>query len=472
MSIEKGKKYSGKKIVILGLAKSGAAVAKLVQRCGAEVIVNDKKSREESPEAAELEKLGITVICGEHPEDLINQTIDLVIKNPGIPYSILPVEKAISLGIPVVTEIEIAYELSDAPIIGITGSNGKTTTTTLVGEILHNGGLSPVVAGNIGTVLSEQAVSVKSDQILVAELSSFQLKGTRAFHPAIACLLNVYDAHLDYHKTKEDYIHSKMKLFANQCPEDVAVLNYDNNVCRMASRQIKSTLLWFSLGEPVEQGSYIDNGFVMWKRPEAGSLAERMAHTPLIEKIIAVDDIALPGSHNLENVLASVCIAKAAGVDAEKIAGILRTFTGVEHRLEFVTEVEGVKYYNDSKATNPEAATRALRAFSAPIVLIAGGLDRGIDFKELVPVFSERVKGIIVYGQTAEKLSARAREAGINNIKCVDTVTDAVAAAHLMAQAGDIVLLSPACASWDMYKSFEERGSMFKQSVHKLKTSR
>ena len=295
---------------------------------------------------------------------------------------------------------------------------------------------------------------------MVAELSSFQLKGTSHFRPWIGCLLNVYNAHLDYHKTKEDYVHSKRNLFINQTAEDVAVLNYDNSYCREVANGLNATVLWFSLKSQVEQGSFIQNGNVCYQ----GSSSQ-------VEEIIPVSEIALPGEHNLENVLAAVAMTRAAGVSTAAIRKVLSRFTGVEHRLEYVAEVEGVKYYNDSKATNPEAASRALKSFSQPIVYIAGGLDRGIDFQELVPLLRERVKTLITYGQTADILLARGQDAGVKNLIRVDNVNDAVVKAHQVAEHGDVVLLSPACASWDMYTSFEQRGSMFKQSVHKLKSS-
>ena len=472
MAMERGKqKYAGKQVVVLGMAKSGVAAARVLSRCGATVKLNDRKPEAECEGVEELREAGITVICGGHPDDLMHAGIDLVVKNPGIPYEAPPVQAALALGIPVVTEVELAYQLSDAPLIGITGSNGKTTTTTLIGEILEAAGLSPVVAGNIGTPLSEQAADVTSAQKLVAELSSFQLKGTEQFRPEIGCLLNVYDAHLDYHKTKDDYIQSKQKLFNNQNAADIAVLNYDNAFCREMAERIESTVLWFSSEAEVTQGSFVRDGAVIFKRPVSGPAAARFMDASLEEEIIRLDEIALPGAHNLENVLAAVCVARASGAPAEALRRVLSTFSGVEHRLEFVAEINGVKYYNDSKATNPEAASRALTSFTAPIVWIGGGLDRGIDFTELIPILRQHVKAAIVYGQTAEKLLDRAEDAGIIRAERVDTVTDAVNEAHRIAQPGDIVLLSPACASWDMYKSFEERGVLFKQSVHKLKTS-
>ncbi len=472
MSIEEGRTlYKGKQAVVLGLAKSGAAVARTLKACGAVVTVNDKKPENECEEAELLRKEGISVICGGHPDDIVNPDVDIVIKNPGIPYTVAPIQKAESLGIPVVTEVEIAYELSDAPLIGITGSNGKTTTTTLIGRMLEEGGLAPIVAGNIGTPLSEQALQAKTNQVLVAELSSFQLKGTRKFRPVIACLLNVYDAHLDYHKTKEDYVHSKSKLFMNQDESNVAVLNYDNEICRNLAEEIRSQILWFSVTEEVEQGAFLRDGAIVFKRSLSGTLADKLDKSPEEEVVVRLEELALPGAHNVENMLAAICVARASGADMEALRHVLRTFSGVEHRLEFVDEINGVKYYNDSKATNPEAASRALDSFSAPIVWIGGGLDRGIDFHELVPLLRRHVKAVITYGQTAEKLLARAEDAGIIRTKRVDTVIDAVAEAKSIAREGDIVLLSPACASWDMYKSFEERGVLFKQSVHKLKTS-
>jgi UDP-N-acetylmuramoylalanine--D-glutamate ligase len=450
----------GKQIIVLGLAKSGLAVSKLMAELGAEVIVNDRLPEESLKHVDELRGLGIKVIAGGHPANLIHQGIDLVIKNPGIPYTADPVQKAIELGIPVITEVEFAYCISEAPIVGITGSNGKTTTTTLVGEILKQAGQQPIVAGNIGTVLCEQAELATKDNVLVAELSSFQLKGTVSFRPKAACLLNVTPAHLDYHKTWEDYFASKEKLFANMRDEDIAVFNADNEAARVAASHVNCSVLWFSRQKEVEQGASVQKGQLVF-RSLKGEL----------EVIMPVSEIAIPGTHNLENVLAATALCKALGASNEAIRKVLSTFTGVEHRLEFVAEVNGVKYYNDSKATNPQAANKALQSFKQPIVWIAGGLDRGIDFLDMTPFCSEHVKAIVAYGQTKEKFMELGKRSGLNQLFTVDNVREAVLSASQLAKPGDIVLLSPACASWDMYTSFEERGSIFKESVHKLKTS-
>lgn len=451
------KYWENRKVVVLGLARSGLAVAKLLHRLGAKVVANDIKPRVECPEAGILEELGIPVICGEHPDDLVHDNVDLLVKNPGIPYRAKPVEQALAKGIPVVTEVEIAGWLSKAPIVGITGSNGKTTTTTLVGKMLSAGGLEAVVAGNIGQALTDIVQEVKADQWLVAELSSFQLKGTIEFHPKAAALLNVVPAHLDYHETMEDYILSKKRIFQNQTREDVAVLNFDSEVCRQIGESVASQILWFSRKEQVGQGVFVRGGWIATRlpgQPEQG--------------ILPVKEVALRGEFNLENALAATAVALSCGCPVSAVQETLRTFRGVEHRLEHVATIQGVEYYNNSKATNAQAAIHSLQSFDEPVVLIAGGLDRGVDFKELVPVFKERVKAVIAYGQTKSIFMERAKEAGIEERHTTTDVKEAVELASRLAQPGDVVVLSPACASWDMYTSFEERGSIFKQAVHSL----
>ncbi|OYD06619.1 UDP-N-acetylmuramoyl-L-alanine--D-glutamate ligase [Paludifilum halophilum] len=448
--------WSGRSVIVLGLARSGVAVTKLLHQLGAKVTVNDRKPRSESPEAEELERMGISVVCGGHPENLIGEGVDLLVKNPGIPYWVPPVQQAIQQGIPVVTEVEVAYRTTASPMIGITGSNGKTTTTALVGRMLSAGGVRSRVAGNIGRALTELVREMDPNERLVAELSSFQLKGVETFRPRIGALLNVVPAHLDYHGTMEDYVRSKEKMFVNQTTDDIAVLNRDSTECRETARRLKGKVWWFSRREPVECGVFIRDGWVIHRTPEA---VER--------KVIHSSEIRLPGVH-VENALAAATIALAAGCRLEAVRQELRTFSGVEHRLEYVTDVNGVRYYNDSKATNAKATIAALESFEEPIVLIAGGLDRGTDFRELIPAFGQRLKGIVTYGQAATVLSARAEDAGISRRIRTEDVTEALHAASRMAEAGDIVLLSPACASWDRYTSFEERGSIFKQAVHSL----
>lgn len=464
------KDYKDKQVVVLGLAKSGVAVAKLLDDAGAKVIVNDKKERSLCPEAEVLEARGIAVVCGKHPADLIHAEVELVVKNPGIPYFAEPVQKAIELGIEVVSEVEVAYHICKAPVIGITGSNGKTTTTTWVGKMLEAAALLPIVAGNIGRALCEAAEEATAANWMVVELSSFQLKGTTQFKPQIACLLNIYETHLDYHGSLDDYIASKAKLFANQTAEDVAILNWDDEACRQLIPAIQAKLIPFSMREALAVGVYLlkndqNEEWVVF-RNEAG----------LINWIAATSSLGIPGRHNIENALAASAIALSCGVSFAIIAKVLQEFRGVEHRLEFVSTWGEVTFINGSKATNPAATIKDLEAFERPIVLIAGGLDRGMEYNELTPYFQQKLRALVTMGETREKLNQIAEQAGITFVRSVDNanssaeaLTEAVCIASELAQPGDIVLLSPACASWDMFVSYEERGRIFKQAVHNLK---
>ncbi|MFE5319869.1 UDP-N-acetylmuramoyl-L-alanine--D-glutamate ligase [Paenibacillus sp. NPDC056579] len=467
--------YRNEQVVILGLARSGVAVAKLFHELGAKVTVNDKKERNLCPEADELAALGISVICGSHPSGLIHEDVKLVVKNPGIPYTIEPIERAQELGIEIVTEVEVAYHVCKAPMICITGSNGKTTTTTWIGIMLEKAGLKPIVAGNIGRALTEAALVAEADNHMVVELSSFQLKGTYDFKPRIACLLNIYETHLDYHGSIDDYIESKAKLFANQGADDTAVLNWDQPVCRQIASSAKANVLPFSIQEELEYGVFVTPTFKESVPAEDRHIVYRDKKGS-VHRILGVKEIGIPGTMNVENALAASCAALTAGVSIDTIAQVLREFRGVEHRLEHVATKDGVDYYNNSKATNPAASIKTIESLEQKIVLIAGGLDRGSDYMELLPVFqSGRIKGIVALGQTKDKICHVARLAGMSLVKTVDTannaqdaVNEAVREAADMAEAGDVVLLSPACASWDMFPSYEERGSMFRQSVHNL----
>jgi UDP-N-acetylmuramoylalanine--D-glutamate ligase len=445
--------YQDKNILVIGLAKSGLAAAKLLHELGAKVTVNDQKRFEENKEAQSLEKMGIRIICGGHPLELLDESFDLIVKNPGIPYHNPLVAKALDKGLPIITEVELAYQISEAPFIGITGSNGKTTTTTLIYEMLKEGGKKPLIAGNIGTVACEVAKEASEDNWIVTELSSFQLMGTIDFQPKISVLLNIFDAHLDYHGTKEEYVKAKGNLFKNQTADNYAVANADDETVLKLVESANAKKVLFSTRQHLQSGAWVENGTVYFNG----------------EKIIETKDIALPGMHNLENILAAISAAKIAGVDNDAITRVLKTFTGVKHRLQFVAEVNGRKFYNDSKATNILATQKALSAFeNDSIILLAGGLDRGNEFDELIP-YLKNVKAMILFGQTARKLERVAKEAGIEIIEHVDNVEKAVPIAYKLSQPGNIILLSPACASWDQYKTFEQRGDIFVGAVHMLK---
>lgn len=443
--------YRNKKVLVLGLAKSGVSAALLLHELGALVTVNDLKPFSENPEAQSLLEKGIKVICGEHPEDLLDEGFQLVVKNPGIPYSNFLIEDAISRKIPVITEVELAYKISEAEFIGITGTNGKTTTTTLIFEMLKEGQKNPLIAGNIGTVASGVAKEATSENKIVIELSSFQLMGIREFRPHIAIITNLYEAHLDYHGTREQYVEAKKNIYKNQREEDFLILNFNQEECRQLAEETKATVIPFSTEEYLENGASVKDGYIYFNG----------------EKVIEYRKIVLPGKFNLENILASVAAAKLTGVTNDAIEQVLTTFHGVKHRLQFVRDVNGTLFYNDSKATNILATRMALTSFKQPIVLLAGGLDRGNGFDELIP-YLDNVKALITFGETKDKLIQTGEKAGIESLHAVNNVEEAVPLAYSLSQPGDVVLLSPACASWDQYKNFEIRGDIFINAVHKL----
>ncbi|GMA49171.1 UDP-N-acetylmuramoylalanine--D-glutamate ligase [Alicyclobacillus contaminans] len=432
-------------------------MAQLLLSRGCRVTVNDRRPRREVESAVEaLEARGASVVLGDHPLSLLDQPLDYIVKNPGIPYSLPLLVEAGRRGIPVYTEIEVAtWELA-SPIVAITGSNGKTTTTTLVGEILAEAGKEPVVAGNIGRVLSGLVDQIRPEQPVVLEVSSFQLLGTETFHPRIAALLNLYPAHLDYHETYEAYAQAKWRMFRNMTANDTAVLNYDQEELRAHAPTLSASVIYFSRRGPVPEGVFVANGEMVVRRDGRDT------------RLMPVSALGLKGEHNLENALAATALAIWSGADIEAVKSVLMRFRGIEHRLEFVLERQGVSWYNDSKATNPTAAIRALRSFSDHVIWIAGGLDRGDDFHVLTEVLQGRVKAAVLLGQSAERIAIMCREAGVPEVRLVCSVEDAVRAARNMAAPGDVVLFSPSCASWDMFSSFEERGRIFKQAVHTL----
>lgn len=448
--------YINKKILVLGLGRSGYAVAKLMHDLGAEVTVNDRNDLIGNKHAEELKKMGLRVIGGGHPLDLVDEKVSVLIKNPGIPYTNPLVQKARNMGIRVITEVEIASELSESPFIGVTGSNGKTTTTMLLGEMMKGSDLEPVVAGNIGTALTSIIRDVTSRNVIVAELSSFQLLGTETLHPRIAVVLNIFDHHLDYHGTVENYARAKARITMNQTSGDYLVYNADSErVIKYVADKTKATTVPFSTTKKVETGAYLADGAIYFKN----------------ERIMGIDEMGLPGEHNLQNALAAVAAASLCDVPAEYIARVLRTFTGVRHRLQYVGVIQGRTIYNDSKATNILATSKALASFPGKeVVLLAGGLDRGNTFDALIADLKKaKIKAALLFGETTAKLQDACEKAGIPTIKAVKNVEAAVPEAFSLSQSGDVILLSPACASWDQYKSFEQRGDIFIDEVNKFR---
>ncbi|MEL3960433.1 UDP-N-acetylmuramoyl-L-alanine--D-glutamate ligase [Lysinibacillus endophyticus] len=443
--------FQHKKVLVLGLAKSGVAASELLHQLGAFVTVNDSKPFDENPQAQELLKKGITVICGRHPEDLLDEGFELIVKNPGIPYSNPIIVDAINRGLPVITEVELAYLISEAPIIGITGTNGKTTTTTLIFEMLNNGQKQPLIAGNIGTVACGVAAEAKKENVIVTELSSFQLMGTIEFKPNIAILTNLYDAHLDYHGTFEEYAEAKFNITKNQDENDWLIYNASQEVVKKFADRSKAQKVPFNSNGRTEEGISADEETIYWMGK------------PYLSRL----NIALPGKHNLENALAAIAACILYGCDKSAIEEVLKTFTGVRHRTQFVREWNGRKFYNDSKATNCLATKVALNAFQQPIILIAGGLDRGHSFEELRDSM-QYVKAVVAYGQTGERFIEFAKSCGIEQTILAQDVEDAVVKAVPLSESGEVILLSPACASWDQYKSFEVRGDLFINAVMNL----
>ncbi|KGR80444.1 UDP-N-acetylmuramoyl-L-alanine--D-glutamate ligase [Ureibacillus manganicus] len=440
-----------KKVLVLGLAKSGVAAAELLHELGAFVTVNDSKPFEENPQAQSLLQKGITVICGRHPEDLLDEGFELIVKNPGIPYSNPIIKNAIERKLPVITEVELAYLISEAPFIGITGTNGKTTTTTLIYEMLNNGHRNPRIAGNIGTVACSVAKEATKDDCIVIELSSFQLMGIQKFKPKIAILTNLYDAHLDYHGTFDEYRNAKLNITKNQDESDWLIFNTNQEVLRESVKDSKAKKVPFNSDHRTEEGISADETTIYWQGE------------PFIDRSI----IALPGKHNLENILAALAASILYGCDKEKMEEVLKTFTGVRHRTQFVREWQGRKIYNDSKATNCLATKVALDAFTAPTILLAGGLDRGHSFEELRDSM-KNVEGVVAFGETKERFIEFARSCGVKVAIEAEDVEDAVQKAATISNQGNIILLSPACASWDQYPNFEVRGDVFIEAVMKL----
>ncbi|MDO6449740.1 UDP-N-acetylmuramoyl-L-alanine--D-glutamate ligase [Oceanobacillus profundus] len=437
-------------IVVLGLARSGTAAAEALLANDKTIRVHDKQATEQDETVIRLKEMGAEVIIGSHPISILDG-MDLVIKNPGISYDNPIVAEAIRRDIPIITEIELAYYLFDGPIIGVTGSNGKTTTTTLVTDMLKKSERPVRVAGNIGIVATEAVQSMQDDEALVLELSSFQLQGTEKFRPTTAILLNIFEAHLDYHKTLSNYKQAKFNIFRNQTKDDYLIYNAEDKAIAEEVKDARAKLIPFSVHQKLEAGAWIDDKYVYFKN----------------EKIIELKEIVLVGEHNLQNILAAIAAAKLNGATNEGIYRVLTTFSGVEHRLQFVENINGRLFYNDSKATNILATQKALDSFKQPTILLAGGLDRGNEFTDLKPHL-KHVRAMVVFGQTASKLKELAAEVGIEKVIESENVEDAVHAAHSISEENEVILLSPACASWDQYRTFEERGDMFVQAVHKL----
>jgi UDP-N-acetylmuramoylalanine--D-glutamate ligase len=441
------------RVLAIGLARTGVATALFCAKHNAIVTATDARPENELGDVpAKLREAGVTLELGGHVETTYLAQ-DLIIPSPGVPADDPLLTKARSKGITIWGEIELAYRFMEGELIGITGSNGKTTTTTLVHHILSSAGRTAILAGNVGTPLIACVEQMKPATVSVAELSSFQLELTDKFRPNIAVFLNLTPDHLDRHKTVEAYAAAKARIFAKQTELDAAVLNADD-APTVALAPKKPQRFWFSRKKLVDQGACVRGEDVI------------IVHSGKEEFVMKVAEIPLPGAHNVENVLAAATAARLARVDASEIAKAVRSFTAVEHRLEFVSEVAGVRYYNDSKATNVDATLKALDAFPGRILIILGGKDKGSDYTVLQKSLREKAILALLIGAAADKIEKQIT--GSVAIERAGTLENAVAVASQAAKPGDIVLLAPACASFDQFQSYEQRGRIFKELVHRL----
>lgn len=445
--------YNGKKALVCGMARSGIAAAKLLNRLGARVTLQDMKKREEiSADVLALEGEGIVLYTGANPDEIACAQ-DLIVLSPGIPCDLPFIAAAENAGIEVISEVELAYCLTPCPITAITGTNGKTTTTTLTGEIMKTAYSGTAVVGNIGVPYSEEVERLTEKDWVVAEISSFQMEKAKEFHPHISAVLNITPDHLNRHKTMDVYIAMKERVFAKQTAEDFCILNHGDAACRKMADKTAAKVFFFDSSETLAEGIYLDGDAieVRW-----GAINETLIH---------VDELQILGVHNYENVMAAAAMGICAGIALDTIRTVLKGFAGVAHRIEYVATVDGVDYYNDSKGTNVDASIRAVLAMKKPIVLIGGGYDKGSSFDEWTKLFPGRVKHLVLIGVTAPKVRASAEKFGFTAISDCETFEEAVDLCREKAEDGDCVLLSPACASWGMFDNYEQRGDMFKEQV-------
>lgn len=447
-----------KKVLLVGLAKTGVSTIKKLDKLGASIVVTDIKPKEKLEDIlSQLNGLNnVEYILGSHPEDISD--IDLTIVSPGVPLDLPFIEKLKESNVKIIGEVELAYTLSNNPIfVGITGTNGKTTTTSLVGEIFKEANRDTYIVGNIGNPVIDTVDYTDKNSVLVTELSSFQLESIDTFRPKVSSILNITEDHLNRHHTMENYINAKARIFENQEKSDFSILNYDDSIVRSLNKNNNASILYFSRQEKIDQGVYLDenNNIVISIDGKQITVLNR-------------NELSLPGDHNLENAMAAILMTYVVGVDLEVIKHVLITFKGVEHRLEFVTNKNGIMFVNDSKGTNPDSTIKAIGSYERPIILIAGGMDKHSDFTDMMKCATKNVKELVLLGETADKIEASARKEGLENITKVKNMEEAVKKAYELAKDGDVVLLSPGCASWDMYPNFEARGLDFKENIYKL----
>lgn len=449
-----------KKILIVGTGISGISAARLAARVSggrAEIILFDSNEKLSAADIEEKlpEEIRAAIYTGKLPEE-VKKRVDLVILSPGVPVDTEWMQSLKDRGIPVWGEVELAYRFAKGRLIAITGTNGKTTTTALTGQIMQDYMGEAFVVGNIGIPYTDIACDTTENSVTVAEISSFQLETIHQFHPKVSAITNITPDHLNRHHTMEEYIRVKESITKNQTAEDTCVLNYEDETLRRFGQQLSAKVFFFSSARKLERGIYLEDGKIKY------------SDGTQITEVCSVKELKLLGRHNYENVMTAVAMTLAYGVPLEEIRHVIRTFTAVEHRIEYVAEKNGVVYYNDSKGTNPDAAIKGIQAMERPTVLIGGGYDKDSSYEEWIRSFDGKVKCLVLVGATKEKIAQAARSCGFENILMAETFEEAFALCVQQASPGDAVLLSPACASWGMFPNYEVRGKVFKELVHKL----
>ncbi len=444
-----------KKYIVCGMARSGIAAAELLASYGAKVTLQDIKPMDvliKLHDISAYKKSGIDIYAGSNPDDIIDE-FDTVVLSPGVPFDLPFVQKALADGTEVVSEVELAYSLTPCPVCAITGTNGKTTTTTLTGLLLDTKYKNTAVVGNIGIAYSQKVQSLTEGDYVCAEISSFQLEGTKTFRPHISAVLNITPDHLNRHKTMENYVAVKEMIFENQTAEDYTILNKNDEYCVKMADKTKGRVFFFSSTEHLEEGIFLDGEHI------------HIIWNGIDEMLIDINELKILGVHNYENVMAAVACAVCAGVRLDDIRRVLLSFNGVEHRIEYCGTYNGVDCYNDSKGTNPDAAIRAVLAMKKPIVLIGGGYDKDSEYDEWVRLFNGRVKKLILIGVTAPKIAACCDEYGFHEYDFAEDFKECIDKCRAAADEGDCILLSPACASWGMFEDYEQRGRIFKELI-------
>lgn len=445
-----------KTFLVVGTGISGIAAVKLLSKIQADIILYDSNAKLSCEEIRKKlpENIAFDLVLGELPQQVMERT-DIAVLSPGVPTDLPFVLEMQERKIPIWGEIELAYRCSKGKLFAITGTNGKTTTTALTGEIMKTYFESVFVVGNIGMPYTEYAMDMTDNSVTVAEISSFQLETIHKFHPQISAILNITPDHLNRHHTMECYVDTKANIARNQTKDEVCVLNYEDAYLQKIAPKLSADVFWFSSEHILERGIWLEGEQIIYCDTEK-------------IPVCTIHDMNLLGKHNYENVMAAIAIAMHAGVPIDCIRKAVKEFHAVEHRIEYVCEVDGVKYYNDSKGTNPDAAIKAVEAMVAPTVVIGGGYDKKSTYEEWIASFKDKVKCLVLLGETKDAIAETAKKAGFTNIIMTDSLKEAVRVCSEQAVPGDAVLLSPACASWDMFKSYEERGRLFKEYVHEL----